>query len=125
LEARGIRCGDAEADVGAQSTDIRDVTNEPLELEPNQANGRGSRRNLDPAGILHRLAVAHCMREAVVTGDGFREHGSVNRRLSLEESLRAFVSVGMSQLEMQNRVADNAETEMSRFDDAGVNRADC
>ncbi len=39
LEARRIRCGHAETHVGAQSTDIRDVADKPLEFQSNQTKG--------------------------------------------------------------------------------------
>ncbi len=64
------------------------------------------------------------MSKAVVSRNRFREHRSGVHEGALEELLRAFVSVEVAQLEMQNRVSDDAEAEMSRLNDAGVNGAD-
>jgi hypothetical protein len=63
------------------------------------------------------------MGETVIARNGLREHGSVLDGFPLEEFLGAFVSVEMSQLEMQNCVPHYAESEMSRLDDARMNGA--
>ena len=73
--------------------------------------------------MFHGLGVADRMGEAVVSGNRFRDHHS-RLRTAFEKLLGAFMSVEVAQLEMQNRVADNAETKMSGLNDACVNRTD-
>ena len=78
-----------------------------------------------PTCVFHGLGVGNRVSKAVVSGDRFRDHRSASvADVPSNNFLRAFVSVEVAQLEMQNRVSDDAEAEMSRLNDAGVNRAD-
>ena len=59
-----------------------------------------------------------------IAGNAFGQPDAMLHRQILEKFLRAFVGVKHPQLQIQHRLARDAEQKMSRLDDARVNRAD-
>ena len=125
LETCRIRRRHTETHIGAQSTNIRDMTNKSFKFQSNQTNGQGARRDVNSACIFYRLGVTDCVCKAIVAGNRLCEHRRIGRGSAFEVFLGALVSVEVAQLEMQNGVTDYAEAEMARLNDAGVNGADC
>jgi len=63
---------------------VADVAEQPLQFLSNQPEGSSARRWAERTGILNRLRIGDAMREAVIAGDGLRQHRSIASRAALE-----------------------------------------
>ena len=111
---------DGEGDVGRQRADVGDVVVDALELQQDHPQGAGPRAAPRRRQTLDRVRVRQRVPDGGVAGDRFREEQSVPPRQAFEALLDALVDVEEPELQVQHRLARDAEPEMARLDHAGV-----
>jgi len=112
-----------EADVAGQSPDIADMVGQPFQLESHQAQRRGPRRRRAAAQGLDGLAPGAGMADAGVTGDRLDLMGGGGTRSAEQQPLDITMLIAECDLQVHDLLTVALETEVSRFDHAGVHRA--
>ena len=118
----GVRGGDGERHVGGDRADVRDVVVDALQLEQHDAQGPRARRRLAAGQPLDRVAEGGRVAQRGIAGDALGQEDAVTPRQALEELLRALVRVEEAELQVEDRLAGDAEEEVAGLDDAGVHR---
>ena len=113
-----------ERGAGADVADVADVVVEPLQLERDAPDEPGPRRGVDAGDLLERLAVAEAVRDRADSADTLGDVERVERREALHPLLQPAMRVEQARVEMEHGLADRREAEVTRLDDAGVDRAD-
>ena len=113
---------DREGDIGCDSPDVRDMVVDALELEEHDAEVAGARRRLDVGQPLDRVGVREGVADGRVSGDRLRQEQPVAPGQPLEALLDALVHVEQPELEVEDRLSGDSESEMAGLDDAGVDR---
>src|SRR5262249_13359969 len=121
-DPEAVRVPEGESGVVDDHADVADVVVNTLELEPDDAEPAGARRHGDAGQLLDRLAVSEDVTNARVAGDALGERGCRVEREPLEELLGALVDEAESRLEVHDRLALDAEAEVTGLDDPGVDR---
>ena len=124
LEDGALRRPGMESRACADVPDVADVVVETFHFEqqcPQPRRALGNHRAGQPLGrhgerdgVRHRAGAARAL-------DGEER---VVERLALNDLLDAAVRVEETRIEVEDRFADVGEAEMTRLDDAGVDRAD-
>src|SRR5450830_591026 len=109
---------------GTEVADVADVVVEPLQLERDAADQPRPWRHRNPGDLLKRLAKAQAVRNRADAADALGDGESGQRREPLHALFQPAMRVEQTCVEMQHGLADRGKTEMTRFDDTGVNRAD-
>ena len=113
-----------EGGAGADVADVADVVVEPLQLEGNAPDEPGPRRGVDAGDLLERLTVAEGVRDRADPADPFGDVERIERREPLHPLLQPAMRVEQARVEMEHGLADRREAEVTRLDDAGVDRPD-
>ena len=113
-----------ERGAGADVADVADVVVEPLQLESDAPDEPGPRRGVDAGNLLECLAVAQAVRDRADPADTLGDVERVERREPLHPLLQPAMRVEQARVEIEHGLADRREAEVTRFDDAGVDRAD-
>ena len=109
-----------EGDVAGEGAEAADVIGEPLELEPDAAQGVRPRRDPRPLEALEHVAVRRRVSDRRVSGEGLGIVDAALVRTSDQGALDAAVLVAERYLEVEDLLAVALEPEVPRLDDAGV-----
>ena len=116
--------GEAEADVVAERADVGDVVVDALELKKERPELGRFLVKLDPTGLLDGQAVGEVVADRAVSRDALGERDGRLNVASLEEPLDAPVHEPQPRLHLEDRLADDRESEVPGLDEAGVDRTD-
>ena len=124
LKPRELGEPERESAVVAEVAQIAKMVGDALALETKGTQARRARRNGDPGDRLGRLRVGPRVGDGAVAGNAPGESVALCQRECFEALLDSLVDVAKPFLEPQDFLADNLEPEVSRLDDAGVDRSD-
>ena len=124
LQARELREPEGEPGIVAKRAEIAEVIGDAFEFQRQRTQPGRARWHRDPRHAFECLAIGPGIGHARVTGHSCREAVSVEDRQFGEASLDALVHVAQALLEPQDLLAHHGEAEVTRFDDAGMHRAD-
>src|SRR5258708_1661634 len=113
-----------ERGAGADVANVADVVVEPLQLDTDSPDDPAPRWGVDPGTLLECLAIAQAVRDRADPADALADVECVERRELLHPLLQPAMRVEQARVEMEHGFTDRRKTEVTRFDDAGVDRAD-
>ena len=113
-----------ERGAGADVADIADVVVEPLQLESDGPDKPRPRRRVDAGNLFQCFAVAQAVRDRAHPADTLSNREGVEGWEPFHALLQPAMGVEQARVEIQHSLADRREPEVTRFDDAGVDRAD-
>ena len=119
-----VRGGRQEPDVAGQGPQVAGVVGQPFQFQGDAANRLRPDRGRTAGQRLHGLAVGRGMADRRVAGHMFHHVKRALVRAADEGPLDAAMLVAERDLQVKDLLAVALEAEMSRLDDAGVNRAD-
>jgi len=95
----------------------------PFHFKENNAEKPGPRRNLDLSEVFESLRARDGVGQGVVPRDPLGKTKKMVRFFPFTRFFRAFVRVKMPDLKLENAFSGAGKPEMSRLDDAGVDRS--
>src|SRR5665647_1800174 len=113
-----------ERGAGADVADVADVVVEPLQLESDATDEPGPRRGVDVGNLLECLTVTQAVRDRADPTDTLGDVKRIERREPLHPLFQPAMRVEQARVEIEHGLADRRKAKVTRFDDAGVDRAD-
>src|SRR4029077_13389010 len=104
--------------------EISEVVGDALALEEQRAQPQAATRRRCPGGAFERHCVGPGKRDRAVAPEPAGEAGPLGEADRFEAPLDALVDVSEALLEAQHAFSHHREPEMSRLNDARVNRSD-
>src|ERR1019366_4299785 len=111
-----------ERSAGAHVANIADMVVQPLQFQRDTSDEAGARRYIDAGNLLECLTVTEAVRDRADPADTLGDVERIERREPLHALLQSAMRVEEARVEMEHGLADRREAEVTRFDDAGVNR---
>jgi hypothetical protein len=124
LESRELRQPEREPAVVAEIPEIAEVVGDALALEQECPQPRAATRHAGAGGALERHRVGPSIGDRAVARDPAGEACALGQAHRFEAPLDALVDVSEALLEAKHAFSHYREAEMSRLDDARVDRSD-
>ncbi len=124
LQPPELHEAEGQGDVVAEVAEVAQVIGDTLDFQEQGAQPHGTVGHLARGGGFHCHAVGPGVGAVRVAGNAPGELGASIDVHPLEALFRALVGVAEALFEFEDALADDGEAEMSRFDGAGVDRAD-
>ena len=117
-------CADRIGDIHHHARRIAKQGVHPLQLGEDRAQRQRALWNADAGKALDRQTVRQRVGDGFVAAHGFGQFQAVFRRFAFSLFFKPAMFVAVPDFEIEHLLADDAEPEMPRFDDSGMNRAD-
>jgi hypothetical protein len=122
LEAGPLTHPDGETGTRAQVPEVAYVVVQAFELQKEHPQRPCARRRRCSRERLDRLAIRHAVGKGACAAHPLRNLDSTGNAFSLGELLDSSVRVEQPGLELQHKLAHSGKSEVSRLNDAGVDR---
>src|SRR5262245_23065531 len=123
-QPKTVRVREGESRVVCDHSEVGDVVVEPLHLQQDNAQEARAFRDLGPGSSFERLAVGERMANGSISRNAFGQFHSFGGRAAFKQLLRPLVCEVEPNLQINYRLADDAEAEVPGLDDARMNRSD-